>query len=89
MRPARELEKMVAGIPAVFGADCPVDLLALDDAEAAWFAARLKGRHGVKHVGVKRGRPGDELSLAERIDRSLPLPTLAPAPAPAWDSEGY
>ncbi len=66
MRPARELEAMVTAAIAMSGGEAPTDLLAVDDAEAAWLAARLKGRHGVKPIGILRGTPADLIPAMDR-----------------------
>lgn len=59
MRSAATLEAMVKGL--IPYAPARYDVLALDDEEAAWFAAYLKGKRNVKHIGIARGKPGDEL----------------------------
>jgi hypothetical protein len=64
MRPERELEAQVVAAKEL---GCPVDLIAIDQAEADWFAARLKGRHGVKDIGIKLGSPEDLVPMMDRV----------------------
>lgn len=95
MRDKRTLEAMVVSILQVSGGQCPMDLLAIDADEEAWFRDRLKGRHGVKHIGIVRGVPSDiagldEVHLADWLQVS-PSTRIATTPAPKakWDEEGY
>jgi len=69
MRSLAELELMVTAAiatsnGAVPASPCRVDLIARDQEEADWFAARLKGRRNVKAVGVRlEGAPAAEEEL--------------------------
>lgn len=65
MRSPKVLEAMVVGLKP--WAPAKYDVLAIDDEEAAWFAARLKGHQGVGHIGIARGKPEDLVPTMDRI----------------------
>lgn len=71
MRPTKDLDFMIDSAIRVSGGTCPFDLLALDAEEVAYFQQHLKGRRGAKHIGIHKGKPGDELPIGRDWD-SIP-----------------
>jgi hypothetical protein len=67
MRSTKELEFIAANALKISGGLAPFSLMCLDDAEEAWFAARVKGRHGAKAISFVRGKPEDLIPIMDRV----------------------
>lgn len=78
MRNPKVLELMVTKAKELSGGTMPTDLLAIDAEEETWFKDRLKGRHGVSNIGILRGKPGDEVSMMEKMDALHAAPARTP-----------
>lgn len=77
----------------------PLDILAIDAGEVAWFTAALKGRRGTKTLTILAGKPGDERTIAERLmvshstviattDALTPAERPKPKPKKPWEEDG-
>lgn len=61
MRPAKDLDAIIAATIVQSAGTCPFTIVAYSPEEEAEIRARLRGKHGSKHITVRLGYEADEV----------------------------